>query len=132
MCSSQVEIHVCDEVKNVKKDFICSQKLLVEKMGYFAEVTSGQKLEDMDISVHCDIGIFEWLMRWVKKDITPEEEWPKLDPQCVIPILVSAAFLQMEPLLQDCLYFCHEAMNDILQCAANLNCLNDSIISRFL
>lgn len=22
----------------------------------------------MDISVHCDINIFEWLMRWVKKD----------------------------------------------------------------
>lgn len=34
-------IHVCDEVKNQKKDFMCNQKLLVEKMGYFAEVTSG-------------------------------------------------------------------------------------------
>lgn len=36
-----MEIHVCDEVKNVKRDFICSQKLLVEKMGYFADVTAG-------------------------------------------------------------------------------------------
>ncbi|GLV36803.1 uncharacterized protein CBL_02362 [Carabus blaptoides fortunei] len=127
---SEVEIHVCDEVKNVKKDFICSQKLLVEKMGYFAEVTSGQKLEDMDISVHCDISIFEWLMRWVKKELIPEEDWPKLDAQCVIPILVSAAFLQMEPLLQDCLFYCHENMNEILQSTTNLNCLNDSIITR--
>lgn len=28
----------------------------------------GQKLEEMDISVHCDISIFEWLMKWIKRD----------------------------------------------------------------
>ena len=39
---------------------------------------SGQKLEDMDISVHCDITIFDWLMRWVKKDSLLEDNWPKL------------------------------------------------------
>ncbi|KAF7275551.1 hypothetical protein GWI33_011605, partial [Rhynchophorus ferrugineus] len=44
---SEVEIHVCDEVKNMKRTFVCNQKLLVEKMGYFAEVTLGQKLEEM-------------------------------------------------------------------------------------
>ena len=47
-------------------------------MGYFAEVTTGQKLEDMDISVHCDVTIFDWLMRWVKKESTSEESWPSL------------------------------------------------------
>lgn len=74
----EVVIHVCDEIKNLKKDFRCSQKLLVSKMGYFAEVTTGQKLEDMDISVHCDVTIFDWLMRWVKKESTSEENWPTL------------------------------------------------------
>ncbi|ERL92574.1 hypothetical protein D910_09887 [Dendroctonus ponderosae] len=127
---SEVEIHVCDEIKNTKKTFTCNQKLLVEKMGYFAEVTLGQKLEDMDISVHCDIGIFEWLMQWVKKDSLLEADWPHLDSQCVIPILVSAAFLQMEPLLQDCLLFCHQHMNEILRTASNLSCLNDSVLTR--
>jgi hypothetical protein len=38
----EVEIHVCDEVKNVKRDFRCPQKLLVSEMGYFAEVTTGK------------------------------------------------------------------------------------------
>ncbi|KAF7277121.1 hypothetical protein GWI33_009426 [Rhynchophorus ferrugineus] len=38
---SEVEIHVCDEVKNMRRTFVCNQKLLVEKMGYFAEVTLG-------------------------------------------------------------------------------------------
>ncbi|CAH1110164.1 unnamed protein product [Psylliodes chrysocephalus] len=127
---SEVEIHVCDEVKNAKKTFFCNQNLLVTKMGYFAEVTQGQRLEDMDISVHCDIGIFEWLMEWVRKDSLPEAEWPKLDSQLVIPILVSAAFLQMEPLLEDCLRFCHEHMNEILRTTTNLSCLNDSVVSR--
>ncbi|KAJ8933777.1 hypothetical protein NQ314_013813 [Rhamnusium bicolor] len=89
-----------------------------------------QRLEDMDISVHCDIGIFEWLMQWVKRESLLEEDWPELDPQCVIPILVSAAFLQMEPLLNDCLFFCHEHMNEILRTNTNLSCLNDSVLTR--
>ncbi|CAH0549026.1 unnamed protein product [Brassicogethes aeneus] len=128
--SSDVEIHVCDEVKNLKKTFLCNQTLLVSKMGYFSDITVGQKLEDMEISVHCDIGIFEWLMQWVKKDSLLEADWPKLDAHCVVPILVSAAFLQMEPLLNDCLLFCHEHLNDILRTTSNLSCLNDSVLSR--
>jgi len=62
----EVVIHVCDEVKNTSKDFTCPQHLLVTKMGYFADVTAGQRLEEMDISVHCDILIFDWLMKWIK------------------------------------------------------------------
>ena len=38
---------MCDEVKNMKKDFRCSQKLLVTKMGYFAEVTTGSRLDNI-------------------------------------------------------------------------------------
>lgn len=90
-------IHVCDEVKGSSKDFSCPQRLLVSKMGYFADVTAGQRLEDMDISVHCDLQIFEWLMRWVKKDALTEEMWPLLDSTNVVPILVSAGFLQVIP-----------------------------------
>lgn len=93
--SHEVLIHVCDEVKGTSKDFSCPQRLLVSKMGYFADVTAGQRLEDMDISVHCDLQIFEWLMRWVKKDALSEEIWPLLDSTNVVPILVSAGFLQV-------------------------------------
>ncbi|CAG9791276.1 unnamed protein product [Diatraea saccharalis] len=87
-----VEIHVCDEVKGLKKDFRCPQKLLVSKMGYFADVTAGQRLEDMDISVHCDI--------------------------------------QMEPLLHDCLIYCHAHLNDIVKTSTNLACLSDALLTR--
>lgn len=39
---------------------------------------SGQRLEDIDISVHCEIPIFDWLIKWVKKDLKPKNEWPLL------------------------------------------------------
>jgi len=38
----------------------------------------GQRLEDIDISVHCEIPIFDWLIKWVKKDLKPKNEWPSL------------------------------------------------------
>ena len=123
-------IHVCDEVKGTSRDFVCPQKLLISKMGYFADITSGQKLEDMDISVHCDLEIFDWLIQWVKKDASSEDHWPKLDSANVVPILVSASFLQMEPLLNDCLSFCHSRLSEVVRTSPNLACLNDNIIAR--
>lgn len=61
-----VTIHVCDDVRHDRKDFHCRQDLLLKHMGYFIDVTSGQDLDDVDISVHCDIGIFGWLICWIK------------------------------------------------------------------
>ena len=64
--SREVTIHVCDDSRGEKKDFSCPQDLLLSQMGYFRDITAGQSLEDVDISVHCDIKIFEWLMDWIK------------------------------------------------------------------
>ncbi|XP_067647658.1 SANT and BTB domain regulator of class switch recombination [Eurosta solidaginis] len=139
---SEVVIHVCDEIKNITRDFHCPQKLLVDKMGYFAEITAGQKLDEMDISVHCDIQIFDWLIKWMKQTDSAElsrcrkplfkdaENVPHLDSNNVIPILVSAEFLQMEPLMIDCLSFCHARLCEVIHCSSNLSCLNDPIIKR--
>ncbi|XP_043486165.1 uncharacterized protein KIAA1841 [Polistes fuscatus] len=127
---TEVEIRVCDEGKNMKKEFRCPQKLLIQKMHYFAGITTNKKLEEMDISVHCDIVIFDWLMRWVKKDITKKSEWPILDATNVIPIMVSASFLQMEPLIENCLQYCYDNMSDILKTSTTLTCLNDNLLTR--
>lgn len=59
-------IHVCDETRDAKRDFTCRQDLLLSQMGYFRDITTGQSLEDVDISVHCDVTIFEWLMAWLR------------------------------------------------------------------
>ncbi|XP_026466014.1 uncharacterized protein KIAA1841 homolog [Ctenocephalides felis] len=126
-----VVIHVCDESKNTTRDFRCSQKLLVQQMGYFADVQAGQKLEDMDISVHCDISIFDWLMRWVKRDQNNMDDWPVLDAANVTPILVSATFLRMQPLVLDCLMYCHGNLSEVIRASTGtMTCLNDTIITR--
>lgn len=130
LSESEVEIHVCDEDKNIRKNFRCPQKLLIQKMCYFADVTAGQKLDEIDISVHCDVVIFDWLMRWVKKDIIKKSEWPVLEANNVIPIMVSACFLQMEPLLENCLQYCHDNMTDILKTSTILTCLDDNLLTR--
>ena len=48
----------------------------------------------MDISVHCDIKIFDWLMCWIKHDNFLEK--PSLDTATVVSILVSASFLKVK------------------------------------
>ncbi|XP_017080712.1 uncharacterized protein KIAA1841 homolog [Drosophila eugracilis] len=133
----EVVIHVCDEVKNTSKDFSCPQHLLVTKMGYFADVTAGQRLEEMDISVHCDILIFDWLMKWIKHSAQSQDHpaatqstGPQLDGNNVVPILVSASFLQMEPLLLECLTFCHAHLSEVVRTSTNLSCLNDALVTR--
>ncbi|KAH8379512.1 hypothetical protein KR009_005380 [Drosophila setifemur] len=133
----EVVIHVCDEVKNTSRDFTCPQHLLVTKMGYFADVTAGQRLEEMDISVHCDILIFDWLMKWIKHSAQSQDlpgpgqsSGPQLDGNNVVPILVSASFLQMEPLLLECLAFCHAHLSEVVRTSTNLSCLNDALVTR--
>lgn len=63
-------IHVCDEAKNLKEDFTCPRDLLISEMKYFAEYLSmdAQRWEEVDISVHCDVHIFNWLIKYVKRN----------------------------------------------------------------
>jgi DNA recombination-dependent growth factor C len=120
-------------------------------MGYFRDITSGQSLEDVDISVHCDVTIFEWLMEWVKrqnKDVNiivdddceekdPEDDAviiedkdPELSPSNVVSILVSASFLKMGPLVDLALKYLHQNMNKVLVTTHNLNCLGEPLLTR--
>lgn len=64
----------------VKQDFHCQRDLLVAEMKYFAEYlsTDAQRWEEVDISVHCDVQIFDWLMRFVKRGTKEVTDVPKL------------------------------------------------------
>ena len=65
----------------VKQDFLCPRDLLVSEMKYFAEYLSlePQRWEEVDISVHCDVQIFDWLMKYVRRDATnSDDKVPKL------------------------------------------------------
>ena len=77
--SNLITIHVNDEIKNIKRDFTCPKDLLLSEMKYFnqsiklsssesSSLLNKRNLDDIDISVHCDINIFDWLMRYVKRN----------------------------------------------------------------
>lgn len=126
-------IHVCDESKNLRQDFSCPRDLLVKEMKYFAEYLSmePQRWEEVDISVHCDVQIFDWLMHYVKRSIANNEDTvPKLEPNSVISILISSDFLRMDSLVTKCIHYCHENMSAILSTPCNMNCINDRLATR--
>ena len=64
----------------VKQDFTCPRDLLVQEMCYFAEYlsTDSQRMEEVDISVHCDVQIFDWLIKYVKRSTRENNGGPAL------------------------------------------------------
>lgn len=105
-------------------------------MGYFRDITSGQNLEDVDISVHCDITIFEWLMKWIKARENggggDEKTSPcEMNVDNILSILVSASFLKMDALVDVGLHFVHDNLNKILANAYNLSCLGEPLFAKY-
>ncbi|XP_035829441.1 uncharacterized protein KIAA1841 homolog [Aplysia californica] len=125
-------IHVCDEAKNLKKDFHCPRDLLVQEMKYFAEYlsTDAQRWEEVDISVHCDVQIFDWLIKYVKRGSKEITEEPKLEANNVVSILISSDFLKMDTLVSECIKFCHQNMSTIVATPCNMGCINDRLLTR--
>lgn len=128
VASDEIIIHVCDDVKKVERDFVCKRDVLVKEMLYFATyVADGRStLDDIDISVHCDVTIFEWLMEYVHHPDNP----PSLSPGSVVSILISAEFLRMDGLQTRCLQYIHEHLNDILKLPIDMDCISDALLSR--
>ncbi|XP_054403493.1 SANT and BTB domain regulator of class switch recombination isoform X2 [Pongo abelii] len=127
-------IHVCDEAKNLKEDFTCPRDLLISEMKYFAEYLSmdAQRWEEVDISVHCDVHIFNWLIKYVKRNAKENKdcEMPTLEPGNVISILISSEFLKMDSLVEQCVQYCHKNMNAIVATPCNMNCINANLLTR--
>lgn len=127
-------IHVCDETKNLKQDFMCPRELLVKEMRYFSEYLSvdAQRWDEVDISVHCDVQIFDWLMNYVRRNSAGEgaKDKPRLEPSNVISILISSEFLKMDTLVEECVQYCHKHMSAIVATPCNMNCINSNLASR--
>ena len=133
-----IVIHVFDENRKVNKDFTCEKELLVTHMKYFEKyLTEATSVDDIDISVHCDIKIFEWLMKYLQgihqhrhSQSSSEEPAPKLDIKNVISILISSDFLQMATLVQDCIDFVIKNLHDVVRLPIDMNCLNSNLVKR--
>ena len=94
-------IHVTDENRKIEKDFVCKKSILLAEMKYFEQfLTEADSSEDLDISVHCDVKIFDWLMKYVR-----DKSDPKIENKNVISILISSDFLRMAGLVDECIRY---------------------------
>lgn len=129
----QMIIRVYDETKDVEQHFQCPRTILIEEMRYFGEYLSSDPQhirEDFDISVHCDVQIFDWLMKYAKRNMPGAENVPNMDSNNIISLLISSDFLKMDSLVQKCIIYCHKHMSEILRAPSNMNCINDKLVSR--
>lgn len=94
-------------------------------MKYFQKYLADSKnADDIDISVHCDVGIFDWLMRFIHR------KEPKLDVKNAISILISSDFLQMPPLVEEAVKFVAKHIAEIVTLPIDMNCLNGALIKK--
>ncbi|XP_052832585.1 SANT and BTB domain regulator of class switch recombination [Octopus bimaculoides] len=130
---SMMIIRVYDEAKDVEQHFQCPRNILIEEMKYFKEYLSAdpqQLREDFDISVHCDIQIFDWLIRYAKRNLPNAEPVLGIDSNNIISLLISSDFLKMDSLVQKCISYIHDNLSDILRAPSNMNCINDKLVTR--
>jgi len=133
-----VVIKVHDESRNIQREFACERKRLLEEMKYFEEYLSPSKncsIDDenselkshpqVEISVHCDVFVFEWLVRWIH---FPQEI--ALEMNTVVSILISSDFLKMDALVNECLQFIAKHMNEILKLPIDLGCISEVLVSK--
>lgn len=176
--SNQIVIHVCDEAKRLKQDFACPRELLVSEMKYFSynlndslakssgsgahahssishAALSKKSLDEIDISVHCDINIFDWLMRYVKrnhpylneKNIASKDSLddnknivlyssdkkvrylePKLELSNCVSILLSSDFLLMGDLIDKCIIFIAKNLESVLQVPCVMSGISEPLL----
>jgi Domain of unknown function (DUF3342) len=123
-----VVIHVCDENRDVIRDFYCKRTILVRHMKYFEKflLENENGYDDIDISVHCDVEIFEWLMTYIHEPDTSHN----LDKNIVVSILISSEFLQMDALVDLCLEHISQNLNDIIKLPIDLSCICEKLVNK--
>ena len=126
--AERVSIHVHDEVNNVTRNFICRRTVLLREMCYFKTYLSHEcSIDDLDISVHCDVSIFKWLMEYVHNE---REARPQPDPAVAVSILISSDFLQMSELVEESLQYVHDHVQEIIKLPIDLDCINRPLVGR--
>lgn len=123
--SNTIVIHVCDEARKLSKDFSCDRDVLLSGMTYFRDFLDDSE-EEVDISVHCDLKIFEWLIDY----ISSSTQKPELGRKELISILISSQFLGMDALVRECIQFFKVHANDIISLPIDLSCINEPLIDQ--
>ena len=123
-----ITIQVQDDAQRRCQEFSCAKSALLEHMPYFRDVVRGQQLENVDITIHCELTVFDWLMRWLESR-TAGTEPPTLSADVVVSVLGSADFLGMEPLVEQCVTFIGGRLTAVAD-RPGMACLNDRLMAR--
>lgn len=127
----------------MQRDFKCQFDVLLKYMKYFGSaLKSINEGDDFDVTVHCDAKIFQWLLLYIEKEerkthprcrffeIENERisadyraEKPIIKVDNIISILISADYLRIPRLVDDCLDFFVANMNAILDLKIDLSCI---------
>ena len=71
--------------------------------------------------MHCDIAIFDWLMRYIHlKD-------PQIEVKNAVSVLISSDFLQMSVLVELAIEFVAKHINEIILLPIDMNCMNSNL-----
>lgn len=98
----------------------------MQQMKYFENfLAENEGNSDLDISVYCDIEIFEWLMNYIHE---PSSK-PHLDKSIVVSILISSDFLQMNELVNICLRNIAGRLHEIIALPIDLSCISDKLVN---
>ncbi|CAD7943196.1 unnamed protein product [Amoebophrya sp. A25] len=126
--SRKMTIYVFDETTGGSRNFTCRQDVLLQHMKYFRSYLSESSAsDDVEISVHCDVGVFAWLVRYMDNPAYIS----KLSASTVVSILISAQFLQMDALVEKCMDFLQtEGLDKVLALPIDLSCLTDGLLER--
>mmetsp|Transcript_6963 Transcript_6963/g.13913 ORF Transcript_6963/g.13913 Transcript_6963/m.13913 type:complete len:710 (+) Transcript_6963:39-2168(+) len=119
----EVVIHVRDKAHKLTRDFHCDKEVLVKEMPYFKPYL--KDLHKMDISVHCDVHIFEWLMRRIR---APNEAY--LEIRNVVSVLIASDFLGMTTLVSEAINFVVANLAEIVTLPVDLKCLTPSMVKQ--
>ncbi|XP_054713473.1 SANT and BTB domain regulator of class switch recombination-like [Uloborus diversus] len=126
----EISIRVIDDCKNLEETFSCPYDILINKMPYFKDCLDAEPEGELTISVHCDIVVFRKIMDYITADSQVGSKKFKFDPKYAIHLLVSADFLQMSALVEECLNYCHRHMNSVIENNCPINALNDELLTR--
>jgi len=120
-----VKIRVKDGPRGVLRDFVCDRKLVIQEMKYFRRFFHGK--ERSEISVQCDVRIFERLMNFVQAET---KDCFELECSNAVSILVASEFLGMDALVTKTIAFIANNIGEILSLPMDLGCINDEMVAR--
>ena len=132
----EIPIEVVDPNGSTKK-FYCSFQLLTSGMPYFRKVfgkvdNSKFHKKDVDISVQCDISVFDILLEYVQNSDYLILENKRVDHKTLIGLLIASDHLGMTGFFEIALEYFSKNLGNIVKKVSNLHHITDSIFVRLV